>query len=145
MICTNCLCEVPADARFCRECGHPVSASEEVKVSQSRVWWKRAAGIFGAVAVAWAVAEWVHNTEPVQSPDAELPQTLAPAQPEPPSSASDQPTPVDGPPEAEPEAEQTPETGSWQLRRKSPSSTTRKRSISNCRRISFSGTQLCRF
>ncbi len=116
MICTNCLSEVPADARFCTECGHPVSASKGVKTAESGVWWKWALGVSGAVIVAWAVTEWVPDTEPAQSPDTELPQALDPAPPEPAPPASEQPTPIDGPPEAAPEAAQTPDTGDWQLR-----------------------------
>ena len=83
MICTNCLSEVPADARFCTECGHSVSASKGVKTAESGVGWKWALGVFGAVIVAWAVTEWVPDTEPAQSPDTELPQALDPAPPEP--------------------------------------------------------------
>ena len=116
MICTNCLCEVPAGARFCEECGHPVPVVEGVKASKSGMWWKWALGIFATLAVVWALAVFAPNTEPAQSPDSETAQALDPAPSEPPPSVAEQATFTDDPPEAVPEAEQEADTGSWQLR-----------------------------
>ena len=94
----------------------PVPVGEEAKASTSGIWWKRALGIFAALAVGWALAVWAPNTEPAQSPDSEPARAPDPAPSEPPPSAAEPATFADRPPEAVPEAEQQPDTGSWQLR-----------------------------
>ena len=116
MICTNCLCEVPAGARFCKECGHAVQISEGAKASKSGISWKWALGIFGAVVVAWSLAEWTHDTEPAQSPETELDQAPDPAPFQPPTSEAERATLTNDPPGAVQEAEQKPDTGGWKLR-----------------------------
>ena len=115
MICTNCLREVADDARFCTECGHrlPVSA----KAAKSGMWWKWPVGIFGAVIVAWALAEWVPNTELTRSPDTELDQAIDPASLQPATSVAERAA-LTNDPEAVPQVERKPDTGSWKLRTK---------------------------
>ena len=116
MICTNCLRELAAGARFCTECGHRVQVSESAKASKSEIWWKWALGIFGAVVVAWALAEWAPDTEPAQSPETELDQAPDPAPFQPLTSAAERATLTNDPPEAVPQAERKPDTGDWKLR-----------------------------
>ncbi len=112
MICTNCLREVAADARFCTECGHrlPVSAN----AAKSGMWWKWPVGIFGAIIVVWALAKWAPNTEPAPSPDTELDQAIDPASLQPATSAATRAALADDPPEMG----QKPDTGEWKLRTK---------------------------
>ncbi len=116
MICTNCLCEIAAGARFCKECGHPVPVGEGAKASKSGISWKWALGIFGALVVAWALAEWAPNTEPAQSSETELDQAPDPAPFQPLTSAAERATLTNDPPGAVPQAEQKPDTGDWNLR-----------------------------
>ena len=53
------------------------------------MWWKWPVGIFGAVIVAWALAEWVPNTELTRSPDTELDQAIDPASLQPATSVAE--------------------------------------------------------
>ena len=117
MTCTKCLSEVAAGARFCTECGHPVPAAKEAKASKPGMWWKWALGIFGAVVVLWAVAEWAANIEPARSPDTELRQAPDPAPFQPPPSAAERAA-LANDPEAVPQVERKPDTGDWRLRAK---------------------------
>ncbi len=74
-------------------------------------------GIFGAVIVAWALAEWVPNTELTRSPDTELDQAIDPASLQPATSVAERAA-LTNDPEAVPQVERKPDTGSWKLRTK---------------------------
>ena len=117
MICTKCLSEVAASARFCTECGHPVPVAKEAKASKPGMWWKWPLGIFAAVVVAWALAEWAPNTEPARAPDTERDQALDSASLRPATSAAERAA-LANDPEAVPRVERKPDTGDWKLRTK---------------------------